>query len=250
MLHFVCIGAQKSGTTWLYENLSLHPGVSFPGGKEVHFWSRHLDWGLSFYESLFAVPDGRLHGDITPAYAILPAGVIAECRRAFPDLRLIYILRNPIDRAISHAKMDASIAGLQPMCLPDQWFKDHFRSAASLARGDYETCLKNWLSVYPEESLLLRYFDDLETEPAALLGECSRHLNLEDIYQCDSPLLAERICPGPPAIIHPELLAVLHEIYDEKILSLGRFLGRDLSPWARGRRCPTSVGAAGRPGCY
>ena len=52
--------------------------------------------------------------DITPAYAILPPDVIEECHFAFPRLRFIYVIRNPLERAWSHAKMDACAAGLTP----------------------------------------------------------------------------------------------------------------------------------------
>jgi LPS sulfotransferase NodH len=231
VLHFLGLGAQKCGSTWLCHNLSLHPRISFPGGKEVHFWDKRQGRELARYEALFDVPDGSLHGDITPAYAILSPAVIEECHRAFPDLRLIYIIRNPIDRAISHAKMDACVAGLQPGSLPDQWYVDHFHSVASRARGDYEACIKNWLSVYPEERLLLLFFAELQADPAALLGKCCHHLGLDNIFTHGAPLLTERIRPGAPVSLNPELRVGLHELYDEKISSLGRFLGRDLSSW-------------------
>ena len=95
------------------ENLSFHPGISFPGGNEVHFWDQHRDRGLDFYAGAFDVPDGRVHGDIATAYAILPIQTIAECHRVFPKLRLIYILRNPIERAIFQAKMEPGKAVLR-----------------------------------------------------------------------------------------------------------------------------------------
>src|SRR5262245_8764381 len=104
MLRFLGIGAQKAGTTWLHENLRTHPVLSFPHGTEIHFWDAQRDRGIDWYRSLFVSSD-RVEGEITPAYAILPPRQVAEIAATFPDLRLIYILRNPIDRAWSSALM-------------------------------------------------------------------------------------------------------------------------------------------------
>lgn len=102
MLNFLGIGAQKCGTTWLFELLSLHPQVRFPAGKEVHFWDGQRERGVDWYEGLFeGQPPSVAVGEITPAYAILAPPIIAEVARAFPALRLIYLIRNPIDRAWS-----------------------------------------------------------------------------------------------------------------------------------------------------
>jgi hypothetical protein len=68
MLSFLGIGAQKSGTTWLFEMLRQHPEVAFPAGKEVHFWDQRNDRSVDWYLGLF--PDnGKKNGEITPAYA-------------------------------------------------------------------------------------------------------------------------------------------------------------------------------------
>ncbi len=231
MLHFACIGAQKCGTTWLHARLSEHPGISFPAGKEVHFWNKHRPRGIGFYRDLFAINDGRQHGDVTPAYAILPPPVIEECHHAFPDLRLIYIMRNPIDRAWSHATMDACAAGLNPAELPDQWFLDHFFSPASMQRGDYESCLSHWTSIYPADHFLLLYFEDLQQDPATLLAKCCRHLGLETIHQPGDASLAHLVNPGAPRRARPAADSVLRELYIPKINSLSRFLQRGLAIW-------------------
>ena len=59
-LHFLGIGAQKAGTTWLFEKLREHPSLSFPGGKEVHFWDTHSDRGLNWYRATVSVEPHRL----------------------------------------------------------------------------------------------------------------------------------------------------------------------------------------------
>ena len=97
MLKFLGIGAQKAGTTWLYERLRWHPGLAFPAGKEIHFWDQFRHYGLDWYRGRFADP-GRSNGEIMPAYAILAPETIREIHREFPDLWLLHVIRNPIRR--------------------------------------------------------------------------------------------------------------------------------------------------------
>src|SRR5687768_4600323 len=106
MIHFIGIGAQKAGTTWLYEQLRKHPDIRFPAGKEVHFWDANLGRGEAWWLALF--PDtaaGVREGEITPAYAILDRELIGRVRAIAPQVRIFFSLRNPIARAWSSALM-------------------------------------------------------------------------------------------------------------------------------------------------
>ncbi len=74
MIDFLGIGAQKCGTTWLYERLAQHPQVRFPAGKEIHFWDHHLDRGINWWIAQFPeiAPDvrqGRDHAGLCDARA-------------------------------------------------------------------------------------------------------------------------------------------------------------------------------------
>jgi hypothetical protein len=243
MLDFLVIGAQKAGTTWLNRKLGKHhEKISFPGGKEVHFWDLFRERGKDWYVGLFSKPDCRLHGDMTPAYAVLPPEVIAECHSLFPNLRLIYTIRDPAERAWSAAKMDALRAGMKIADVPDEWFLSHFRSAESLARGDYETCIRNWLRFYRKEQLLILRFEEILNDPASYLGKCFNHLGLETIYahidSCSAEAESEedaelraKVREGSPEPLRPSLRPALSELYDFKIRSLSEYLGEDFSAW-------------------
>lgn len=230
MLHFLGIGAQKAGTSWLYEVLRRHPQVRFPGVKEVHFWDQQRHLGLDWYRGLFAGDDGRRAGEITPAYAILPRETIAVVREAFPDVRLVYLIRNPIERAWSGARMALGRAEMQLDEASDQWFIDHFRSAGSLARGDYETCLRNWLAHYPREQLLLVQHEALATDPRAVADACCDHLGIGRFGPLPE-VAGEKVFAGTPAALRPSLWPVLLTIYVPQIESLARYLQRDLGAW-------------------
>jgi hypothetical protein len=231
MLNFLGIGAQKAGTTWLFQQLQAHPGISFPGGKEVHFWDVHRHRGVDWYRGLFRGTGGGLEGDITPAYAILEPAVIAECHAAFPHLRLIYTLRNPLERAWSAAKMEVRHADRQLADTSDDWLLEQCHDPGSIARGDYETCIRNWLRAYPRESLLILRFEELVNSPSTYLAKCFAHLGVAATVGSDAAALRGKACAGHPEPIRPALRPVLRDLYAEKIRGLAEYLGQDFSAW-------------------
>jgi hypothetical protein len=233
MLNFLGIGTQKAGTTWLYETLLQHPDIAFPGGKEIHFWNYNRQKGLDWYNGLFA-DNSRINGEITPAYGILPVETIREIQHLYPALRLIYIIRDPVERAWSSAKMEAQRAGKKLPEVPDQWFIGQFHSSDSLSRGDYETCIRNWRSVFPPERLLILYHEELRDQPLFLMEKVCRHLGVDNIYTgLNGDNLKQPVFAGIPEPLRPSLSQELMEIYDWRISSLAAYLGKDLSAWRR-----------------
>lgn len=109
---FLGIGSQKCGTTWLHSQMSCHPQIAFPQGKEFHHWDADQNpdahrWASALQPSSRSTPDGRrvVTGEITPAYAILPLQHIRAIRDRCPDIRIFITLRNPVERAWSAALM-------------------------------------------------------------------------------------------------------------------------------------------------
>lgn len=235
MLNFLGIGAQKSGSSWLHKVLLEHPKIAFPGGKEVHFWdqqSKHKH-GISWYTQLF-LNEELINGEITPAYAFLPIDVIQDIYNIEPNLRLIYLIRNPIDRAWSSARMALARAGMLHEEASDQWFIDHFKSSGSLARGDYESCIRNWRSVFPSNQLLIIRYDVMENRPVFIANTVLNHLGLNDFFeQSNQKNLSEKVFEGDGVSIRPTLLPVLQDIYIQRIESLEGYLKEDLSSWKR-----------------
>jgi hypothetical protein len=233
MLRFLGIGAQKAGTTWLYEQLRRHPALSFPRDKEAHFWNfPHTADEVVAYLAAFG-GEGVVAGEITPAYAILPVATIREIQDQAPALRLIYLLRNPIERAWSAARMDCQRAGLAVTEATAAWFSDHFHSAESRMRGDYAACLRHWLGVFPAEQLLVLRFEQILSEPEALLDRCFAHLGVPGL--CPADLRAagcrDRVFAGVDLPLPPALLAELRALYATPIRQLASEFDLDLSTW-------------------
>ncbi|MFC4276047.1 sulfotransferase [Achromobacter aloeverae] len=241
MLNFVCIGAQKSGTTWLYEALRKHPLIDFPGGKEVHFWDHYPGKDLQRYLGLFG-NDDRCNGDITPAYAILPLDTIRKVRTSCPSLKIIYLMRNPIERAWSAALMALRRAEMTYGEASEQWFVDHFNSQGSLARGDHAACLRNWLSVFPREHVLIARYEEIIGQPVTLLNRVLNHVGLEEFFTAESRSeLSRPVFEGEKRTIPPKLLGVLKSLYREKVDALSTLLDHDFSEWKEIKKMSTGV---------
>ncbi|MFM1873438.1 MAG: hypothetical protein RL398_2860 [Planctomycetota bacterium] len=238
MLDFLGIGAQKAGTTWLCERLSTHPQIRFPGGKEMHFWNHVGDpgrsRGLKWYRGVFAAnPPGVRQGEITPAYAILPPATIAEIRRNYPELRLLYVIRNPIERAWSAALMWLDKMEMRIEEASDAWFLDQFRSQASLRRGDYARCLQAWAAEFPAERILVIRYEELAAAPRdTLLGVCA-HLEVDagPFAAADPTELGARVFAGTGHALPERLREELRRLYAEPIERLRELLGDDLAAW-------------------
>ena len=235
MLDFLGIGAQKAGTSWLYEALRIHPQLRFPAaGKGVHFWDAQRARGLEWYRAQFpAQPAGVKSGEITPAYAFLPSAAIGEIRAQFPELRMVYLLRDPLERAWSAALMALGRAEMSLEEASDQWFLDHFRSHGSLARGDYESCLRNWRAAFGAERVLWLRYELIAADPLALLEAVCRHLGVDPGFHARTrpAQLAQRFYAGPGHPLRESLLPALREIYRPRIARLAEYLGTDLGAW-------------------
>jgi hypothetical protein len=99
---FLITGAAKSGTTSLAHNLSMHPRVYMPEG-EIHFFSKRLGQGNQWYKSLFREPN-KVQGEKSPTYLYYKE-CHREIHRFLPHVKLILLLRDPVERAFSNWTM-------------------------------------------------------------------------------------------------------------------------------------------------
>ncbi|MFM6205694.1 sulfotransferase domain-containing protein, partial [Planktothrix sp.] len=118
--HFIIIGVQKGGTNSLYHYLCKHPQIVAATQKEIHFFTLNYEQGLNWYQSQFPPEaDGKqiLTGEGSPYYLFHPL-VPQRLYESFPNTRLIVLLRNPVDRAISHYYWEVKL-GYEPLSLEE-----------------------------------------------------------------------------------------------------------------------------------
>jgi hypothetical protein len=182
--NFLVIGAHKAGTTTLFQHLKAHPEVFLPEQKEVHFFC-DLQWhrGLEWYESLFA-DAGRKGavavGEASPGYSWWPVfdHVPERIASVVPDAKLVYILRHPVERLISHYRHDV-LAGAQDRPV-DEVLTDWRRY---VSRSMYALQIQRYLDHgFSLDQLLLLTTDDLEAAPAEVAGRLYRFLGVDDTF--------------------------------------------------------------------
>lgn len=102
---FLIIGAQKAGTSSMFRLLNLHPQIYGSIKKEVHFFDRHYSKGVNWYRSHFPmrqkIKKGYVTGEASPCYLMFPHAA-ERISQLLPNIKMIVLLRNPVDRAISH----------------------------------------------------------------------------------------------------------------------------------------------------
>ncbi|MCA9375373.1 sulfotransferase domain-containing protein [Candidatus Dojkabacteria bacterium] len=219
---FLGIGAQKSATTWIDKMLRYHPMLYFPQTKEIHFFDQNFLNGLEWYSNHFMFAGNKVKGEITPAYAILPSDTIAFIRRLVPEVKLFFIMRNPVDRAWSHALMEfMMVRKLKYEEITKEMFLEHFNGEGSIIRGDYATNLTNWFKHFPRKRLLLCFYEDVEENPQQLLESIMNHLSVDpNLYPWDKLDIKKRFLVNKQIELPDDLKARLQEIYKDKVAAL------------------------------
>lgn len=173
--NFICIGAQKCGTTWLYDNLRRHPDCSMPAEKEMRFF---LPWKNKINEYSYKIAFGnKTSGDITPEYIMIPdnARLIHE---KFPNAKLFVILRDPVDRAFSQYKMNKyALKTLGENVSFISCFRKNYLDMAK--KGMYAEQLKPFLTVWEyKKNFEIFLFDDLLKNPVTFYNKICDYIDI------------------------------------------------------------------------
>lgn len=230
---FLGIGAQKSGTTWLEKNLRTHPKIWMPKRKEIHYFDKIRERGFNdkWYASLFRPEEGQISGEITPAYSILNECTIAYAHSLMPEARLIFLMRNPIERAWSSATMVFARGRKRELAtVREEEFRKLFDSASGIHwRSDYPRTLENWSKFYPEERIFVGFLEEIHFHPDSLLHRLYEFLGVEPSAQ--SQAATQRIHTWATEQIPMTLATYLARIYYERLQWLHQRFGGYASFW-------------------
>jgi hypothetical protein len=269
--HFLCIGAQKAGTTWLHENLTQQSEIWLPPVKEIHFldhakpsflhlavsrfthhklaranarakfldllrgraapaearlalrlayWPR--DW--AWYESLLPDDPDLVSGEICPGYARLSGDVIQEVTRRNPRVRVIYLLRDPIDRAWSAVAMHFRMRHGTSVCDSDP--RDviaRLTRPKTLSHCEYGRNMTRWLEHVPPEQIHFGFFDRIIEDPNGCLAEVLEFLGVTSRVASRTAHVPVNTSRGEK--MSPEIERVIARLLKDEALSLHRRFG-------------------------
>ena len=219
---FLCIGAQKSATSWLDANLRFHPDLWLPPAKELHYFDRGslpyvamlfdsdptkrylvpnrfksalkaivrrrahpraclyaVRWYARFlflprsdewYHSLFAPAQGQIAGEVTPGYARLPEDKVMQIHALMPQVKIIYLLRNPVDRVWSQAAMHFRKYGYLGLDkVKRETVRQFLYQPEPIRNSSYTQTLAIWERYFSINQIFVGFFEQVFQEPHQLL---------------------------------------------------------------------------------
>lgn len=237
---FIVIGVQRAGTTALHTYLGFHPQLVPSVRKEVHFFNRHYDRGVRWYHSMFPRPDqlgaGQITFETTPAYIYEP-NVAERIHEYNPNLKLILILRNPIERAYSAWNRldwprygytsfnDVVRDGLAKIEQEQQYYAPKGQPTY-LQRGLYRMQIERYLALFPREQLLILENGEMRRDTPGTMRKITQYVGLSD-YAWESENFAPEGQTVSSAPMNPETRERLVEFYRPYNQQLYELLGVD-----------------------
>ena len=177
--NFVIIGAMKSATTSLQEQLIQQPGIFMCTPKEPNFFSdtEQFAKGMPWYSGLFAdAPEGALLGEASTHYTKLPThpDTIKRLKEHLPNARFVYVMRHPVDRLVSHYIHEWSMGVYH--CNLEKAIEKY---PEMVAYGSYAMQLEPYFKTFGQSAVLPVFFDRLIREPQTELERICRFIGYQ-----------------------------------------------------------------------
>ena len=187
---FLGLGTQKGGTTSLHQWLNTHPQVFLPTCKEVHYFDLQAKQAATWYAKHFqdARPE-QLCGEITPFYLFHP-DVPARIHAVVPEVRMIVLLRDPVERALSQV-FHARKRGFEKLKLEEALEAESSRLQSGdpeslqkhsyVSRSHYLEQLNRYEKLFPKHQLLVLQSEQLFSNPETIWKKILGFLELETV---------------------------------------------------------------------
>ena len=240
-LDFIVAGAQKSGTTALHYFLAKHPNITMGDQQEIHFFDDDATFAAAVdYEQLHKhyplVAPSTIAGDCTPSY-IYHEPASERIRNYNPKIKLLILLRNPIERAFAHWNMQR-FKGREPLDFFDAVREEKTRIAgappdearrfAYVDRGFYAQQLERLFQFFPREQVKIVNFAEFREKQRETLASVFSFLGLDPLRSVRSR--DRNVVPYERAMNWEERV-FLYNLFAEDIAKLEQMLGWDCSDW-------------------
>ena len=170
---FLYIGPPKSGSSWLFELLRAHPDVYIPDAKDIYFFDRFYHKGWDWYQKHFEKAGSRAKGEICHDY-LYSQEVCERIKKHLPNVKIIVMLRHPVDRAISHYRystMQGNVRGSLAEALEQN---DNI-----LECSRYSKYLPMYLETFGHDNVLILNFSLLKSHPELLVKQVFDYLGVD-----------------------------------------------------------------------
>jgi hypothetical protein len=230
---FLILGAQKAGTTFLYDHLAQHPNITPALAKEVHFFDYNFERGEAWYRAHFPTRMEKWRGEFqatfegSPYYLFYPHAAW-RVKQIAPRAKLIVLLRNPVERAYSHYQHQLRL-GLETLAFEDAleqeparlvgeyeklvsdgtYYSFNYQNYSYMARGMYADQLERWFRYFPREQFLILQSEAVYADPAK---EFVRVLDFVHVPRWQ-PQVFQPSLQGEYEPMQPEMRAYLSDFF-------------------------------------
>ena len=225
---FIIIGAQRCGTTSLYDYLSNHPQIIPSPVKELFYFDDYYTRPINWYKSFFPTEKQKeklerdliarvITGEASPSYFFHPYAA-RRIKETLPQVKLILVLRDPIERAYSHynhirrlnrepLSFEEALAKEVERITPDieklnkdEFYKaDQRRDYSYLTRGYYAKQLTEWYKYFPKEQLLVVQSEEFYKDTPRVYNEIVEYLGLNSytlpVFEAKNALKYAKMAP-------------------------------------------------------
>lgn len=238
-IDFIIAGAQKSGTTALHKFLKNHEGIFVPDQKELHYFDDSFKYFLdvkyrSYHRNFENASPTDIKGEITPSY-MTDIRYAKRIRKYNPDIKLIFVLRNPVFRAYSHYQMMVSrgmeswdfkkaISVLRRYPLKKTRYKSKFHY---LQRGFYGQMIEVYLSLFPRDSILVLTHDEMEKDLLSFMNKLVSFIGASEFSKIENEVVFSNSYESMPN----HLKDFTFELYKDDIKKLEYLTNIDCENW-------------------
>lgn len=209
--------------------------------RRLRRYGRNFDpetvlWALKFfgrspsdrwYASLFEQGRGRVTGEATPEYSILDEGGVSRIHGLVPDAKIIFFIRNPVERPYSSAIMhlrNLEGMGREVEATTDgPFFESFFRQPTVVSHTSYLRSLEKWRRFYPDEQIFVGFLEDIHFHPVRLLHRLYEFLEVDPSHAREAK--RRKINPGAQENMPARLAAKLARTYYEDLQCLSTRFG-------------------------
>ena len=212
----------------MHARLREHPSLFLPAEKELHYFDWNFHRPLHGYARRFADAGDRLPGEITPGYGMLSPDRISFVARVLPGVRLIYLMRDPVERAWSQVVMNAiEIDGEDPDAVDHATWLERLGHPRVRRRGDHAAVIDAWSRHVPEDRIMIGWFEEIAEDPAGLLTRTHDFLGVERIEARESGVVRPGRSVPMPDVVREGLVTMLRP----ELEGLARRFGGPCEAW-------------------
>ena len=263
---FLYIGAPRAGSTWLWTNMKTHPEIWVPPCKSTAFhhtrfqiyrlkkltiqgfgknmftatdhktrsWYRRFFLspfpGDKWYAGLF--PDDQISGDINEAYCSLEEKQVQHIARIMPDVKLIFTMRDPVERALSHAVLGkARRKNISTENVPDDVIKSHLDHPSNEARTRYSKTLDLWQTYFPKEQFHIGFYEQLSEDAEKYFKDICVFLGVGFDKSWFQDTLKTRVNPAGLDGLSDEIKRYTARKYYDELKTLSQRYGSYATQW-------------------